>query len=89
MKRACQNCWYVWKGFVTRIIITKYEIPMLCNYEIMATFKFLHKQVKGQGHQIKTVGMCEKILSQAMHISNMKALSETQKEVKEKEEEKN
>ena len=60
---------------------------MLCNYEIMATFKKNTKVGQGQGHQVKTVGMCEKVLSQAIHMSNMKALSQrVERKVKEKEE---
>ena len=49
---------------------------MLCNYEIIATFKILQNKGKcqGEGHQVNIVVKSEKVLSQATHMSNMKAL---------------
>jgi hypothetical protein len=63
---------------------------MLCNYENIAKFKILQNKVKcqGEGHQVNIVVKSEKVLSQATHMSNMKALCQTVEiEVKEKVEE--
>ena len=50
---------------------------MTCNYEVMATFKFV-----GQGQRSETVCMYGKVLSQALYMSNMKALSQIKKQVR-------
>ena len=45
--------------------------------QVMAKFKFFQKQVKsqGQGHEVKNFGIDRKVLSQEIHMWNMKALS--------------
>ena len=45
---------------------------------VMAKVKFFfQKQVKsqGQGHEVKTFGVDRKVLSQGIHLCNIKALS--------------
>ena len=55
----------------------QYESPISSGKKVMAKVKVFQKYVKfqGQGHEVKNNGTIRKILSQATHMCNTKALS--------------
>ena len=55
----------------------KYESPTSFGSKVMAKVKFFQKKVKsrGQGHEVKNVGIGRKVLSKGIHLCNIKALS--------------
>ena len=55
----------------------QYESPFPSGKKVMAKVKFFQKLVKlqGQGHEVKNYGTVWKVLSQGIHMCNMKALS--------------
>ena len=55
----------------------QYESAISPGKKIMAKVKDFQNWVKlqGQGHEIKNYGIIEKVLSQGIHMCNMKALS--------------
>ena len=65
------------KGLVTWNAHAQYESPITSGKKVMAMVKVFHKKVKfqGQGHKVKNYGTTRKVLSQVMHMCNMKALS--------------
>ena len=65
------------KGLVTRNIQVQYEGPISSGLKVMAKVKVFQKkdELQGQGHNVKNYGTMWKVLSQGIHICNMKALS--------------
>ena len=55
----------------------QYESPITSDKKIMTKVKVFQKKVKlqGRGHDVKNYGTMWKVLSQAIHISHMKATS--------------
>ena len=69
---------YVWKGIVASNSYIKYQSPKSKGrkkIEILYFFIKVGQRSKSRS-KVKTVGMCEKVLSQAIHMSNMKALGQ-------------
>ena len=65
------------KGPVTRNTHVQYESSITPGKKVMAKVKLFQKWVKlqGQGHEVKNYGTMRKVLSQGIHMCNMKALS--------------
>ena len=65
------------KGLVTRNTHVQYENSITSGKKVMAKVKVFQKKVKlqGQGHEVKNYGTMWKVLSQGIHMCNMKALS--------------
>ena len=55
----------------------QFENPSSSDLKVMTKVKVFEKYVKlqSQGHQVKNYDMMRKILSQGMHICNIKALA--------------
>ena len=55
----------------------KYKSPISCGSKVVAKVKFFQKKVKsqGQGHKVKNFGIDRKVMSQGIHLCNIKALS--------------
>ena len=55
----------------------QYESPISSGKKVMAKVKVFHNRgnLQGQGHKVKKYGTTRKVLSQGMHMCNMKALS--------------
>ena len=72
-----QKFWYRQKGLVTTNTHVKYESPISFGSKVMAKVKFYQRLVKsqGQGHEVKNFGIDRKVLSQGIHLCNIKALS--------------
>ena len=72
-----QKLWYHVKGLVTRNKHVQYESPISSGKKVIAKVKIFQKWVKlqGQGHEVKNYGTIWKVLSQGIHMCNMKALS--------------
>ena len=72
-----QKLWYRVKNLVTRNTLVQYESPISSCKKVMAKVKVFKKKVKlqGQDHKVKNYGTNRKVLSQRIHMCNMKALS--------------
>ena len=55
----------------------QYESPITSALKVMAKVKVFSKvgQTSSQGHKVKNYGTMRKVLSQGIHMCNMKALS--------------
>ena len=76
VKLQGQSLWYHMKGIVTRNTYVQYKSPTSSGLKVMANVKVFQKYVKlqGQGHKVKIYGSMWKVLSQGIHMCNMKAL---------------
>ena len=69
--------WFQQEGLATRNTHVKYESPISFGSKVVAKVKFFQKKVKsqGQGHKVKIFCIDRKVLSQGIHLCNIKALS--------------
>ena len=67
--------WFQQKGLATTNTHVKYESPISFGSKVMAKVKFFQKYVKSQGQEVKTFDINRKVLSQGIHLCNIKALS--------------
>ena len=75
-KSRGKKLWYHVKGLVTRNTHVQYESPISSGKKFMAKVKVFQNEVKLQGQfQVKIYGTMWKVLSQDIHMCNMKALS--------------
>ena len=72
-----KKLWHHVKGLVTRKTYVQYESPTTSGKKFMTKVKVCQKKVKlqGQSHEVKNNGTMWKVLSQGIHMCNMKALS--------------
>ena len=65
------------KGLVTRNTLVQYESPISSRKKVIAKVKVFQKKVKlqGQGHEVKNYGTMWKVLSQGIHMCNIKTVS--------------
>ena len=66
----------MWKVFTSNADV-QYDGPITSGKKVITNIKVFQKQVKlwGQGHKVKKYGTMWTVLSQAIHMCNMQALS--------------